>query len=97
MIPQTVEPFDLSFGPTDISKFMPDPIPTEFYKTSNSYHKLVRTWFYKGIDCRNWIAKQGINKEQALDHIQTIMASFEPSHEDKFAACAYLLSIWFNL
>lgn len=31
-----------------------------------------------------------------LGKIQAIMRSFEPKHEHKIAACAFLFELWFN-
>ena len=41
-------------------------------------------------------AKPGIDRSAALKHIRAIMGSFEPKHEHKEAACAYLFELWFE-
>jgi len=38
----------------------------------------------------------GIDQNKALRHIKAILGSFEPKHEHKEAAAAYLLSLWFK-
>jgi hypothetical protein len=40
--------------------------------------------------------KEGVDVDKALRHIQAIMRSYQPKHEHKEAAVAYLLSQWFD-
>jgi hypothetical protein len=37
-----------------------------------------------------------VDGELAIRHLQVIQASFEPKHEHKEAAVAYLASLWFT-
>lgn len=96
MIPKQLSAIDLAFGPVSLSEFMPDNIPDDYYKQSNKWSKFISTWFYRGANSRFLKSKPGINKQAALNHIGCILASFEPAHEDKIAAYAYLLSLWFE-
>lgn len=41
--------------------------------------------------------KEGVNGTQALAAIVSVLKSFEPKHEHKEAACAYMLSQWFDI
>jgi len=40
--------------------------------------------------------KEGIDVNMALRHLHAIQGSFEPKHEYKEAAVAYLASLWFE-
>jgi hypothetical protein len=40
--------------------------------------------------------KDGINRKDALLHAITVLTSFEPKHEHKIAAVAYLMFLWFK-
>ena len=79
-------------------KLMPPDIPKEFYKSyGNTWVDLVNAWFFSGLPKETeFIPVEGIDGNDALRHIKSIMKSWEPQHEDKTAACAYLLSIWFK-
>jgi len=57
---------------------------------------LFMDWFYKGLKSLELYPKQGIDKNKALRHIKAVMQSFEPSHEHKVAACAFLFEKWFE-
>jgi len=58
--------------------------------------QLFDDWFYSGLRLLELVPKPGIDREVAFRHILTIMRSFEPSHEDKTAACGWLLEHWFE-
>lgn len=97
MKPRTVQGVDIAFGPRNLAEFMPRKadIPTEFYNGSTKWNQLFSDWFYSGLNgLDGLIAKEGVDKSAALAHIRCIMGSFEPKHEDKEEACAYLFSIW---
>lgn len=84
---------------SDVDKLMPKykDIPDEFKNHSNKWVQLVSTWFFHGLDQNtDFNVKQGIDPKDALKHIMCIMRSFRPKHEEKEAACAYLLSLWFD-
>lgn len=57
---------------------------------------LFNDWFFKGLTKLNMVPKPGIDTVLAINHIRTIMGSFEPQHEYKTAACGYLLDLWFE-
>ena len=92
-----VSDLDMVF-PCDVSKLMPKYayIPDEFKRGNNKWNRLAREWFFVGVKALNITPKPGIDKTTALRHIKTIIGSFEPKHEHKEAACAYLMSQWFT-
>lgn len=92
MEPQTdINPFD------GVAKLMPTDTPDEFYKPDNPYVKYAKTWFARGITASGLKPKPNVQAMHAARHLATIMHSWDPKHEDKIAAVAYLMSQWFDL
>jgi hypothetical protein len=96
---------DVAFGNI---KHMPkyDSIPDEFKRHSNPYVQAVSSWFFSGAQGRTngvvidgvvFKAKLGVDATQALAAIKAVLGSFEPKHEHKEAACAFMLSEWFDI
>ena len=52
--------------------------------------------FYLGAKDLKFIPKEGIDPVMAWRHVRCVMGSFEPQHRHKVAACAYLMSLWFE-
>lgn len=71
-------------------------IPDEFKRTSNKWNLFFNQWFFRGINNFSLTPKKGVNAKKALRHISAIMHSFEPKHEHKEAAVAFLLNEWFQ-
>lgn len=101
--PETFRPVEVNSLrvalPTNVSDLMPpyDAIPDEFRGwRGTKWNDLFSDWFYTGLTELDLKPKPGIDKEQALRHIKTVMGSWEPKHEHKEAAVAYLLSLWFE-
>ena len=95
---QEVSSVDMHFA-TAVKHLMPKPadIPKEFtHYQGTKWNKLVSDWFFCGLASLELTPKEGVDKDKAMRHIMTIMGSFEPKHEDKEAACAFLLSEWFE-
>jgi hypothetical protein len=90
--------FDVEFGPKKLSDFLPsmEEIPKDFHSWNHPWQRVVAEWFHRGLKSLP-VAKDGIDRQAALAHINTILASFEPKHEHKTAGCAYLMSLWFEL
>ena len=88
---------DLAF-PTGVQHLMPrmSDIPKEFHDGKTPWNKLVGQWFFLGLSKLELVPREGVDANKALRHIRAIMGSFEPKHEHKEAACAYLLSQWFE-
>lgn len=95
-MPIEVSNFDMAL-PAKVSHMMPEykEIPRTF-ENQEKWERLVSEWFFCGVKNLNMTPREGIDKAKALRHIKTIMGSFEPQHEHKGAACAYLLSLWFT-
>ena len=98
--PQPVDDATLAFPASVVERLMPpyNEIPKEFKNWNNetSWNKLTGRWFFEGLNDVKWDAKPGIDPAVALRHIKTIMRSYEPKHEHKEAAVAYLMSLWFK-
>jgi len=86
--------------PAKLAGFIPsmDEIPAEF-KGFNLNNKWLRTqadWFFNGITIVNIVPKPDVDVQKAMRHLAVIQRSFEPSHEHKEAAVAFLMSEWFE-
>jgi|SRR5579864_1352258 len=89
---------DLAF-PTHVERMMPPmgDIPDEFkHYPLTKWNQLFNDWFFTGVKNLQLKPKEGIDKNKALRHIRMVMGSFEPQHEHKEAAVAFLLSEWFE-
>lgn len=98
--PQPVDNLRAVF-PTDVADLMPpmDAIPQDFRRNrgdARSWIRLQQQWFYHGLDTGDMRAGPGIDKAAALRHLGAIQGSWEPPHEYKEAAVAFLLSLWFD-
>lgn len=71
-----------------------EDVPEEFFSWSDPWHKLASNLFFKGGDMPP--VKEGIDKSDALRHIRACLASMEPEHNHKTAACAFLMSLWYT-
>lgn len=105
LIPSKVSDIDRTFG--NVKGLMPpmEEIPAP-YRT-NSYDRTSRKepdlwirfqfdWFYHGFEKLDLTPKEGIDLKTALSHLATIQGSYEPKHQHKIAAVAYLASLWFK-
>lgn len=73
-------------------------IPKEFktWPPHNRFGKFFSDMFYQGVTIKKLTPKDGIDAKKAMRHLRTIAGSFEPKHEHKEAAFAYLMSLWFD-
>lgn len=96
--PQELDDATVAF-PTSVYHLMPryEDIPDEFKKRRNPYVRKTSDWFFSGIKFSSLKAKDGIDATKAIRHLKAILGSFEPKHEHKEAAVAYLMSLWFDL
>lgn len=97
--PHEVDDVTLAF-PAGIKHLMPrmDEIPDDFERTHRAYIKFQQEWFFSGIPKdRMPTAKPGIDIQKAMRHLKAIQGSFEPKHEHKEVAVAYLASRWLDL
>ena len=99
MKPIKVTGVQMAFG-GDAMKLLPPykEIPKEFTNsnTRNKWNKFSSDWFFNGLKNLKVTPKDGINPEEAIRHLSTILRSFEPKHEHKEAGVAYLASQWFD-
>jgi len=102
--PIPVSQVDLAF-PAHAHRLMPpmEAIPEEFRHdgarsspVAEKWLGFQRQWFYKGLEGVKFARKEGIDAETAFRHLQCIQGSFQPKHEHKVAAVAYLASLWFE-
>lgn len=97
--PQKIDPVTAAF-PATIKHLMPEmkDIPDGFKKwhSQDKWVQWQTDWFYFGVKDLKPVPKEGIVLKDALVHLATIQNSYEPSHEHKQAAVAYLMSLWFD-
>lgn len=97
--PTVVGKVQLAF-PANVKHLMPkmEDIPEEFHRDYHPWAKWQMTWFYSGLQEEDFPGiKEGVDPEVAFNHLSCIQRSFEPKHEHKQAAVAYLASLWFEL
>ena len=95
-VPRPAEDFAFPARIIDLMPKMSD-IPKEFTRVNGTpWNKIASDFFFFGAKRVQWNAKRGIDKDAAIRHIRSILWSFEPSHGHKEAACAYLMSLWFD-
>lgn len=89
---------DIAFPARAVADFMPamDEIPDEFKNGYTKWNDLQNDWFFFGLKNTKWQPKDGIDSGQAVAHLKVIQGSYEPQHEHKEAAVAYLASLWFD-
>ena len=96
--PTPVDQVDLAFG-GKMDKLMPSQasIPDEFknFNSRNVWVEWQSDWFFNGLK-QNPTPKVGVDLNAAMRHLRAIQASFEPKHEHKTSAVAYLASLWFD-
>lgn len=95
--PKPVSDADVAFGAKcrDLMPAMAD-IPREFKGGSTPWNDVFNKWFFQGFDARALVTKPGIDRKLAFRHLKAFVGSWEPSHEHKEAAAAFLLSLWFE-
>lgn len=97
--PVPLSGLDVAF-PADVQHLMPSPgdIPEDFRRGTGDAARWVRfqqEWFFRGFPKGTRIkAKPGVDATAAMRHLAAIQGSFEPSHEDKESAVAFLASQW---
>lgn len=96
---------DMAFGNI---KHMPKygSLPAEFQDWhNNDFCRAISSWFYSGaktfkngiqIKDETFTAKEGVSANAALAAIRSVLASWEPKHEHKIAACGFMLNEWFD-
>ncbi len=101
MTPIEVTDLDMAF-PAHVKNMMPDLKSPEVQswgkaKENKQWFELQADWFYKGLTGDvHFEVKEGIDGKKAMRHLSCIQRSFEPKHEEKELAVAYLFSLWFK-
>lgn len=96
--PSPVTALDLAF-PANVMHLMPEwaDIPQECKQWSYPFAKIASMWFFEGLPKGfSMKPRDRIDPTQAMRHLRCILGSFEPKHEHKIAAVAYLMSLWFE-
>jgi hypothetical protein len=88
--------------PASVAHLMPAmaAIPEDFRRergNARPWIKLQCDWIYAGLPEGAVTVKAGIDEETAWRHLACVQYSFEPKHEHKIAAVAWLMSRWFDL
>ena len=96
-----IEMYDLDLVfPAGMDRLMPpqEKIPDAFKKHSGTrWNELQARWFFSGLpEGTKWVPNKGINKDADFRHLKAIQSSWDPKHEYKEAAVAYLMSLWFK-
>lgn len=94
--PIPVTELDIVF-PANVARLMPalEAVPPEFFEHDNEWNRIASHWFGRGLaDGVTFDMVDGVEGEVAFDHLRCILSSFEPEHNYKIAAVAYLLSTW---
>lgn len=99
MEPKEIDDATFAF-PASVRDLMPayDEIPDDFkYERGGSspWVRWQKRWFYDGLYAIP-VPKPGIDANKAMRHLSVIQRSFQPKHEHKSAAVAYLASLWFE-
>ncbi len=63
-----------------------------FYDGNTPYNRLFSNLFHKGGKIVFQCSASDEFKQKAFPYLKALMMSFEPSHEDKDAVCALILS-----
>ena len=88
--------------PGDVRHLMPPhhTVPAEFTNMNavTEWNRFVSHWLFTGNPLKVWDLHlhPEIDGGQAFRHLTAISRSFQPKHEHKEAALAWLLSRWFT-
>lgn len=95
--PKPVSDLNLAFG-GDMSELLPSygQIPEEFKRSFNPWVKFSDGWFFSGTSKDAVINRDDVDPDLAWRHLSAIQGSWEPKHEHKSAAVAWLASRWFE-
>jgi len=93
--PLEVSDLEMAFPAQIRDRLMPpyESIPEEFRRGDGYWMRWQNRWFCSGLP--SWPkGKEGIDAQLAFRHLHCIQSSYEPKHEHKMAAVAYLASLW---
>lgn len=93
--PQPVTDLLMAF-PATLGELLPpmSVIPSD-YPNQRDWESFQSKWFYEGLpEDVEIYANKGVDPRLAFRHLATILRSYEPKHEHKEAAVAWLASRW---
>ncbi len=98
--PQEISAVQQAFPGSVVGTLMPpmSAVPDEFKRNrANDWSKFVSDWFFHGNPFDKWTVymRDDVDGQIAFTHLRTLLSSFEPKHEHKEAAVAWLASRWF--
>jgi hypothetical protein len=85
---------DVAF-PANVLRFMPKYEDVRGSDAEKMYEGIVSTLFFRGGKLK-LKPRKGVDEAKAMRHIKCVLGSFEPSHEHKTAAVAWLFDQWFE-
>ena len=90
-----VSEVDIAF-PASVSHLMPAyaDIPRDF-ENAALWRRLFADLFFSGASDLKLQPRESVDASAAFRHIRCILGSYEPKHEHKSAAVAWLFSQWF--
>jgi len=81
-----------------VNALMPDcPWEGATTKQKRTYTKLASGWFFEGLNAKVLIQREGIDRVGALNHMTTLLSSWEIGHDEKIDAVAALMFEWFDV
>jgi hypothetical protein len=98
--PQEVDDATIAF-PATVMHLMPvmEAIP-EDYPRKYEWQDFITQWFFFGWEkatTKYWLyTHPEIDGNKAIRHIRAVIGSYEPKHQHKEAATAWLMSRWFG-
>jgi hypothetical protein len=99
--PIEVSDLDMVFGTRAVADLMPPHAEcaaalNEMGRGGRPWREFQARWFFHGLPASTaFKAVEGVDAAKALRHLKAIQGSFEPKHQHKEAAVAYLASLWF--
>lgn len=100
-MPQPVDDVTLAF-PAGVADLVPpreacEAALSQMPDRGRGWVEFQQRWFYEGLSGNAVVTpRDGIDPALAFRHLAAIQGSFEPKHEHKEAAVAYLASLWFE-
>lgn len=96
--PHEISDIQLAFPASVVGVLMPDRSAVPEYEDRHLWEDFVSTWFFLGDPFSKYDigVREGVDGNKAIRHATAILKSFEPKHEHKTEATAWLLSRWFD-
>lgn len=89
--------------PANLGELLPawNVIPGRFRVDSDdpeamTWRRFQSRWMFRGLKKSAITPRADVDMDKALRHLKTVQGSYEPKHEHKEAAVAWLASRWFE-